>query len=52
LGSISIDQKISEASDEGMSLIVEHANSLALKAFFEIVKKLEAFLKEKSTLVT
>jgi len=45
LGSIPIDQKISEASDKGTPFIVEHADSPASKAFMEIVKKVEAFLK-------
>jgi len=45
LGGIPIDQKISEASDKGTPFIVEHADSPASKAFMEIVKKVEAFLK-------
>ncbi|NWF86918.1 Mrp/NBP35 family ATP-binding protein [Candidatus Bathyarchaeota archaeon] len=47
LGSIPIDQKISKASDKGVPFIVEHADSPASKAFLDIVKKVEAFLKEK-----
>ncbi|MEM3783941.1 MAG: Mrp/NBP35 family ATP-binding protein [Candidatus Bathyarchaeia archaeon] len=47
LGSIPIDQKISEASDKGTPFIVEHADSPASKAFMEIVKKVEGFLKNR-----
>ena len=47
LGSIPIDQKICEASDKGAPFIIEYANSLASKAFMEIVRKIEAFLKSK-----
>jgi len=47
LGSIPIDQKISEASDKGTPFIVEYGDSPASKAFMGIVKKVEAFLKNK-----
>jgi len=47
LGSIPIDQKISEDSDKGSPFIIEHAGSPASKAFMEIVNKIEAFLKSK-----
>ncbi|MDI6905490.1 MAG: Mrp/NBP35 family ATP-binding protein [Candidatus Bathyarchaeia archaeon] len=47
LGSIPIDQKVCEDSDRGVPFIVEHADSQASKAFMEIVKKIEAFLKSR-----
>jgi ATP-binding protein involved in chromosome partitioning len=47
LGSIPIDQKICAACDKGAPFIIEHADSLASKAFMEIVRKIEAFLKSK-----
>jgi len=52
LGSIPIDQKISEASDKGTPFIIEHADSAASKAFMEIVQKVEAFLKNKEIMGT
>lgn len=47
LGSIPIDQKICEDSDKGTPFIIEHPDSPASKAFMEIVKKVENFLKNK-----
>jgi len=47
LGSIPIDQKISEDSDKGVSFIIEHSDSPSSKAFMEIVGKVEGFLKSK-----
>ncbi len=47
LGSIPIDQKICEDSDRGTPFIIEHADSPASKAFSEIVKKIEVFLKNR-----
>jgi len=47
LGSIPIDQKICEASDRGVPFILEYADSPASKAFMEIVKNVEAFLKSR-----
>lgn len=47
LGSIPIDQKVCEDSDRGVPFIVEHADSQASKAFMEIVKKIEGFLKSR-----
>jgi ATP-binding protein involved in chromosome partitioning len=47
LGRIPIDPEICEYSDKGLSFIVEHENSPAAKAFMEIVKKIEEFLKSK-----
>jgi ATP-binding protein involved in chromosome partitioning len=49
LGSIPIDQKISEDSDKGSPFIIEHKDSPASKAFLEIVKKVEAFLEAKES---
>ena len=45
LGSIPIDPEICRDSDNGMPFIIEHKNSPATKAFMEIVKKIEGFLK-------
>ena len=45
LGAIPIDPKVCRASDDGIPFIIEHKNSLATKAFMEIVKKIEDFLK-------
>jgi ATP-binding protein involved in chromosome partitioning len=47
LGRIPIDPEICEDSDKGMPFVVEHMNSPAAKAFMEIVKKIEAFLKHE-----
>jgi len=47
LGSIPIDPEICRDSDNGMPFIIEHMNSPATKAFMEIVKRIEAFLKHK-----
>ena len=47
LGSIPIDQKVCEDSDKGVPFIIEHGDSPASKAFMEIVKKIEDFLKSK-----
>ena len=45
LGSIPIEQKVCEDSDKGVPFIMEHKDSLASKAFMEIVRKIEGFLK-------
>jgi len=50
LGSIPIDPEICRDSDSGMPFITEHAESPATKAFTEIVKKVEQFLKNKERL--
>ncbi len=50
LGSIPIDQKISEDSDKGTPFTIEHSDSFASKSFMKIVKKIEDFLKGKSKL--
>ena len=47
LGSIPIDPQVSMDSDNGSPFVIEHADSSAAKAFIEIVKKVEAYLKEK-----
>jgi ATP-binding protein involved in chromosome partitioning len=47
LGSIPVDQKISEASDKGTPFIVKYPDSPASKAFMEIVKKVEEYLKSR-----
>ena len=45
LGSVPIDPKVCEDSDKGRPFIMEHSDSPASKAFMEIVKRIEAFLK-------
>ena len=52
LGSIPIDPEICRDSDNGMPFIIEHNNSPATKAFMEIVKKIEGFLKHTKRLET
>ncbi len=52
LGRIPIDPMICEDSDKGVPFIVEHMNSLAAKAFMQIVTKIEDFLKHKEAAVT
>jgi len=47
LGSIPIDEKISETSDKGTPFVAEHPDSPASKAFKEIVEKVEAYLKNQ-----
>jgi ATP-binding protein involved in chromosome partitioning len=47
LGSIPIDPEICRDSDNGMPFITEHTDSPATKAFAEIVKKIEDFLKQR-----
>jgi len=47
LGKIPIDHKISEASDKGIPFVIENRNSPAARAFMEIVKKIERFLKKR-----
>ena len=49
LGQIPIDPKICEEADKGVSFLAENENSTSAKAFKEIVKKVEDFLKEKQT---
>ena len=52
LGSIPIDPEICRDSDNGMPFIIQHKNSPATKAFMEIVKKIEGFLKRTKRLET
>ena len=52
LGSIPIDPQVSMDSDKGAPFVIEHADSPAAKAFVEIVKKVESFLKEKEKTTT
>lgn len=47
LGSIPIDPEICSDSDNGVAFIIEHPDSSATKAFTEIVKKIEGFLKHE-----
>jgi ATP-binding protein involved in chromosome partitioning len=47
LGSIPIDPKVSMDSDKGSPFVLEHADSSATKAFVEIVKNVEVYLREK-----
>jgi ATP-binding protein involved in chromosome partitioning len=47
LGQIPLDSQICEDADKGISFLKEHADSTAAKAFQEIVKKVEEFLKNK-----
>ncbi len=50
LGKIPIDPEICRDSDRGSPFIIEHSNSPASKAFMEIVKKVEEFLKTRRKL--
>ncbi len=45
LGSIPLDPKICNDSDDGLSFIVENKTSPATKVFLEIVKKIDQFLE-------
>jgi ATP-binding protein involved in chromosome partitioning len=47
LGGIPIDPQVSMDSDKGSPFVIEHPDSSAAKAFIEIVKKVEAYLKDK-----
>jgi ATP-binding protein involved in chromosome partitioning len=47
LGSIPIDSEVSGDSDKGSPFVIEHADSSAAKAFIEIVKNVEAYLRER-----
>ena len=46
LGSIPIDPKVGVDSDAGHPFVVAHNDSVAAKAFMEIVQKVEAYLKK------
>jgi ATP-binding protein involved in chromosome partitioning len=52
LGSIPIDPEICADSDDGKPFIVGHPESLASKAFMDIVKKIERYLEERNLLRT
>jgi ATP-binding protein involved in chromosome partitioning len=52
LGSIPIDPKVGVDSDKGSPFVIKHADSPAAKAFVEIVKKVESYLKEKENTKT
>lgn len=52
LGRIPIDPEICEDSDKGIPFVLEHIKSPAAKAFMEIVRKIEDFLKNKKTILT
>jgi ATP-binding protein involved in chromosome partitioning len=47
LGRIPIDSKICEEADKGIPFVVGHMDSPAAKAFKEVVKKVEDFLKRE-----
>jgi ATP-binding protein involved in chromosome partitioning len=47
LGQIPIDPKVSGASDRGVPFVIETPDSTASKAFFEIVEKVEEYLKAR-----
>ena len=47
LGKIPIDPKVSASSDKGVPFVLRYPDSPASKAFFEIVEKVEAYLKAK-----
>ncbi len=49
LGSIPIDLEVGKDSDNGTPFVMEHPDSQAAKAFAEIVKKVEAYLKNRET---
>jgi len=52
LGSIPIDPKVSMDSDKGSPFVIEHADSPAAKAFVEIVKNVESYLRERENAKT
>lgn len=47
LGSVPIDPKICEDSDDGVPFVINHSDSPSAKAFMEIVEKIENYLKTK-----
>ena len=47
LGSIPIDPEVGVDSDEGTPFVYSHKDSAAAKAFVEIVKNVESYLKKK-----
>lgn len=51
LGRIPIDPEVCEDSDKGRPFIIEHMNSPTTKAFMEIVRRVEDFLKPEKVTV-
>jgi len=49
LGRIPIDPLICQDSDDGKPFVISHRESPSTEAFMKIVKKIEAFLKQKRT---
>ena len=47
LGSIPIDPKVGVDSDKGTPFVLSHKDSAAAKAFMEVVKKVQEYLKNK-----
>jgi MinD-like ATPase involved in chromosome partitioning or flagellar assembly len=47
LGSIPIDPKVGIDSDKGTPFVVSHKDSAAAKAFMEIVKNVDEYVKKK-----
>jgi ATP-binding protein involved in chromosome partitioning len=47
LGSVPIDPQVGVDSDKGAPFVIEHPDSAAAKAFVEIFKKVEFYLKER-----
>lgn len=52
LGSIPIDPEVCRNADEGKPFILVDADSLASKAFMDIVQKIEEFLGKKAAAIT
>ncbi len=50
LGTIPIDPEICEDSDKGVPFVIGHPTSPASKAFMDMVKKIEEFLRQKAKL--
>jgi len=46
LGKIPIDPQVCEDSDKGVPFVIEHVDSPSTKAFMDIVKKIEEFIKK------
>ncbi len=49
LGKIPLDPRICEDMDKGMPFIVNHPNSLAAKAFMEVIGRIEAFIEGETS---
>jgi ATP-binding protein involved in chromosome partitioning len=50
LGSIPIDPKVGVDADKGLPFVIAHVDSLATKAFMEIVAKVQLYLEERGKL--